>query len=110
MDRKKWLFTLGFFICTVVIADFLVGYFISRDPHLNEVIEFAKSSESLNKRFGNIDKIELSKITHVASTPTQGAYRSYALYAKGSKKSGVFEITVFEGQVGQNKNTMHISR
>ncbi|WP_394244589.1 hypothetical protein [Halopseudomonas laoshanensis] len=94
IDKKKWLFRLAFFVCAVAIAEVVSSNFVGKDPYLQEVEAFAKSSPELKARYGNIVDIEVAQITRVASTPTERAYRLYALSAQGSIGSGVFEVTV----------------
>lgn len=110
MDKKKWLFRLAFFVCTVAIAEIVGSYFVGKDPYLKEVEAFARSSPELKASYGNIVGIEVAKITSVASTPTEKAYRLYALSAEGSLGSGVFEVMVLPPGTDSDGIVMRLGR
>ena len=92
MKTRKYAIYVIAILTLLVAVDFLVDRLIEGDPDLPRVRDYVQSSSQVLAKFGDVNEIQIKKITEVGMSPTTPPYKLYALYVSGEKEAGLIEV------------------
>ena len=110
MKTRKYVSWVGGIAFLLVVSNFAIDYFIESDPDFAIVQDYVIDNSNIISRFGKVEQIQVTRLTHVSASAGSGSYKLFSLHITGAQDRGSIEVKVIEDSKVSPKKIIQLGR